>query len=401
MFKTFAFLVIKGLRYRPIRGWLTVLGITIGVMLVVMIISLSDGIRNSVNSNLESFGSNLLVIFPGKSSNPIANLIGNQRFKERDLLDLEKVDGVTYVVPVERGTFIAEFKGEQQSAMINGSPWDGMIQTFEEAQGVELSKGRWPKDEQSREIVLGASLATELFKNEIRVGDELIVKSKRLKIVGILSEIGNQLDDNTVYLSMQLFREITGSPAVAGSAMLRVDDDRNIELVAKEVEFELSKQEDVRDFTVLTPATSERIIGGVISIIELALISLSLISLVVGSVGIMNTMYTSVLERTKQIGVMKAIGASNDSILSLFLIEAGILGIIGGLIGIGLGVFFAFLIGFTAEQFGTAGLFSLESLDFLGMLSIMTVTLIVGILSGLLPARRAAKMEPAESLRYE
>ena len=115
----------------------------------------------------------------------------------------------------------------------------------------------------------------------------------------------------------------------------------------------------------------------------------------------MNTMYTSVLERTKQIGVMKAIGASNDAILSLFLIESGMIGLVGGILGIIFGILSAYLIGLVAAGFGIRGLFSFASLDFFGLFVILSFTFVIGVMSGVLPARQAAKLEPAEALRFE
>jgi len=401
MLKEFFLLTLKGIRYRPIRGWLTILGVVIGIMLVVMILSLSSGIQSSISKSMQMFGSNLVVIFPGKSNIPIVNLLGNEKFKERDLMKLEELNGVDYLVPVERGVFITEYKGEQKSSMFNAAPWSGMVKTFEESQGVSLIDGRWPVDENVREVVVGYGSASNLFRKKMLVGQELVVKSKRLKIVGIMSEIGNQVDDNVLYVSMNIFREFTGSPAVAGMAFAKVKSDHNINLVVKQMEFQLSKQEVVRDFTMLTPDKSERIIGDVLGIVELSLISIAFISLLVGAVGIMNTMYTSVLERTKQIGIMKAIGASNDAILFLFLIESGVIGMVGGVLGIFLGVFFAYLIGVLAASFGIAGLFSFAALDFFGLAAILMVTFITGVLSGIFPARHAARMEPAEALRYE
>jgi len=401
MLKNFFALTLKGIRYRPIRGWLTILGIVIGIMLVVIILALSGGIQSAVSKTLQTFGSDLIMIFPGKETNPIIGFLGGQKFKEKDLMSLEKIDGVKFVVPMEVAILNSEYRGEKKSTMIHAAPWDRMREAYEESQGLRLKKGRWPIDERAKEVVLGYKAVNNLFKNKIQLGDEIIIKSKRMKVVGVISEVGEQMSDNIVYISLDIFRDMTGLRSVAGSAFVKATPGANLNLVAKQIKFQLSKQEVVRDFAVLTPEKSERLIGDVLSAIELVLMTIALISLIVGAVGIMNTMYTSVLERTKQIGIMKAVGASNDAVLSLFLIESGMIGLVGGILGIIFGILLAYLIGLVATGFGVRGLFSFASLDFFGFFVILFLTFIIGIISGVLPARQASKMEPAEALRYE
>ncbi|GMQ95389.1 MAG: ABC transporter permease [Patescibacteria group bacterium] len=401
MLKDFIILTLKGIRYRPIRSWLTVLGIVIGIMLVVIILALGSGIQNAVSKTLQSFGSDLIMIFPGKETNPLVGFLGGQKFKEKDLMDLEKIDGVKFVVPMEVAILNSEYRGEKKSILIHAAPWSGMKETYEESQGIKLEKGKWPQDDQAKEVVLGYKTVNDLFKNKMRLGDEIIIKSKRMKVVGVVSEVGEQMSDNTLYISLAIFRDMVGLRGVAGSALVKAMPDSNINLVAKQIRFQLSKQEVVRDFSVLTPEKSERLIGNVLSIIELVLVTIALISLVVGAVGVMNTMYTSVLERTKQIGIMKAIGASNDAILSLFLIESGMIGLVGGVLGVILGILSAYFIGVIAAGFGVNGLFSFASLDFFGIFVVLLITFIIGVVSGVLPAKQASHMEPAEALRYE
>jgi len=401
MLKNFFILTLKGIRYRPTRSWLTIVGVVIGVMLVVVILSLGSGIQGAVSRTLQMFGSDLVIIYPGEETNPLAGLVGGQKFREKDLLNLENIPGVEFVLPIEAMVMTVEYKGEKKSIMIQAADWDKMIKVLDMSQGVELESGRWPRDDHSNEIVLGHLAARSLFKNKIKLGDDLILKSKRMNIVGVMSEIGNQTDDNSMHVSMDIFRAISGTRQVAGSALVKVVSGANANLVAKQIKFELNKQEVIRDFSVITPEKASLLVGNVLGIVELAFIFIAFISLLVGAVGIMNTMYTSVLERTKQIGIMKAIGASSDAILSLFLIESGMIGLVGGLIGIILGIFIAYLVGLAAGDMGIGGLFSFAALDFLGFGVILIITFITGVLSGILPARNAAKMEPAEALRYE
>lgn len=394
-------LTLKGLRYRPMRSWLTILGIVIGIMLVVVILALGDGLQGAIKKNLQAFGSDLIVIFPGKETNPFVGLLGGQKFKLKDITDLETIPGVNYVIPAENVVSIGEFKGEKQTMLLHATPWKGFREFLEESEGAQLTEGEWPADDVSRDVVLGSRAANELFKTPVRVGDEIVVKSKRLRVKGIIGAMGEQTHDNAIFLSLDVLFDITGSARMVRNASVKVLPGADIELIARQIRFQLSGQETVQDFTVLTPGKATRLIGDVLLIVELFLVIMALMSLIVGAVGIMNTMFTSVLERTKQIGIMKAVGASSDTILSLFLIESGFIGLIGGLSGIVFGLFVAFLIGWLTPQFGVSGLFSFASVDYYGLLAVLIVTFITGVVAGILPARRASRMEPAEALRYE
>ena len=401
MLKNFFLLVLKSARHRPLRSWLTVAGIVIGVMLVVVIFALSSGVKSILSNMLQSFGSELVFIIPGKETNPLAGFFGGQRFNEDDLMNLEKISGVEYVVLADVGVLNVEYKGEKKSSMVHGIPWKQFRAIFEESQGVKMREGEWPTRDDSRDIVLGSLVADKLFKTSVRVGDEIIIKSKRMRVSGIFGPMGSQEDDNSFYTSLDTFHALTGKGPGAISAFVKVERGSDIDLVGRQVRFELSKQEDVRDFSVLTPSRANALVGSIIGLVEFVLFVIALVSLVVGAVGVMNTMYTSVLERTRYIGIMKAVGASRDAILSLFLIEAGVIGLVGGLMGISLGILVAYGIGALATGLGISGLFSFEALDFFELFVVLVITFITGVLAGYFPARTAAQMEPAEALRYE
>jgi putative ABC transport system permease protein len=316
------------------------------------------------------------------------------------LLDLEKIDGIKFAVPMGIGNLNVEYKGEIKSTMVHAANWKKYVEVLESSQGIKLEKGRWPENDTVPEVVFGHLAAKTLFKKEVSAGDEVIIKSKRFKVVGNLSEIGEQMIDNVIFVSLDTLRNLTDSRG-ATSALVKIRPGADINLIAQQVKFQLSKQEVVRDFSVLTPDKVDRLVGNVLAIVESVLIIIALVSLIVGAVGIMNTMYTSVLERTRQIGIMKAIGASSDTILSFFLLESGLIGVVGGLLGIILGIASAYALGIVAGGFGVRGLFSFKSLDFFGFFVILIITFITGIISRILPARQAAQLEPAEALRYE
>ena len=209
MAKDFLLLVLKSIRHRPVRSWLTVLGIVIGLMLVVIILSLGSGLQNAVSNALQMFGSDLIIIFPGKETNPFAGLIGGQKFKERDLLELEKIEGVKFALPVTVGALNIEYKGEKKSINSHGMEWSKMRTVFEESQGARLESGSWPESGQDNKVILGNLTANTLFKNKIGAGDKLVVQSKIVEVSGVLSRIGSQDDDNSVFLSWDAFHNIS------------------------------------------------------------------------------------------------------------------------------------------------------------------------------------------------
>ena len=401
MFTAFLSLTFKGIRYRPLRSWLTVIGIIFGIMLVVVILALSGGVRNVINQQLQMFGSDLLIIIPGKETSIVTGLFGGEKFAYTDIMDLERIPGVKMAMPVDAGSLNAEFQGEKKAVFVHASRWDRMRPVFEESRGAKMVDGAWPTDEDANDVVLGYLAANSLFKNKVRVGDEIVLQSKRFRVAGILEKMGEQTDDNSFYMSWNTYHLVSGTKPGVMSALVKIQPGNDINLVARQIRFELEKQKEVNDFTILTPNKTTEIVGGILQAIELVLVTIALVSLIVGAVGIMNTMYTSVLERTKQIGIMKAVGASQDAILSLFLIESGIIGLVGGLLGILFGIIISFFIGMGAQSFGVPDLFSFASLDYFELFVILIVTFVTGVLSGLLPARAAARLEPAEALRYE
>lgn len=401
MFKEFLLLTLKGISHRPIRSWLTILGIVIGIMLVVVILTLSAGVKVAIGKQLQQFGNNLLIIVPGKESSIITGIFGGQKFKFSDILDLEEIPGIKMAMPVDVGTLNAEYEGEKKAVLIHSSNWIRLKAIFEASRGVKMAKGEWPRDEYINEVVLGHLAGNSLFKNKVKVGDEVIIQSKIFRIAGILEPMGEQNDDNSFYMSWEMFHTISGAKPGAMSAIVEAHPGQNMDLIARQVRFKLEKQKEVNDFTVLTPGKTTQIVGGILKTVESILLIIALVSLAVGAVGIMNTLYTSVLERTKQIGIMKAVGASDDAIMSLFLIESGIIGLVGGVVGILLGLALSFVIGYFGERSGVPGLFSAEAIDYFQLFVILIITFITGVLSGIFPARQASRLEPAEALRYE
>jgi len=241
-----------------------VAGVVIGVMLVVVILSLGSGIKNVVNNMLAQFGSDYIIVFPGKETNPFASLIGSQKFRESDIMDLEKIPGVSFALPMDLAMLNIEYRGEKKVARVQEGAWSGVAGLFESSRGIKLEKGTWPKDGDSGVAVLGYLVANQMFKSKISIGEDIIIKAKRTRVAGIISKIGAQDDDNSIYISPADFRMLTGFKPGAITAFVKVNPSADVNLVALQVKAKLSQQEVVQDFAVLTPETAERLAGNVI-----------------------------------------------------------------------------------------------------------------------------------------
>ncbi len=401
MFKDIVLLTLKGIVHRPIRSWLTILWIVLGIMLVVIILSLWNWIRKVIWDQMQMFWTNLIVIVPWEETNPLAWIVWWQKFNEEDLMNLEKINWVEYVLPTEIASFNIEHEWEKKSIMVKAAPWKGLIDTFEQSQGVKLKDWSWPEHDDSNDVIFGNYAYEKLFKNKMRIWDDILIKSKRMKLKWYLTAIWNQMDDNVIYVSMENFRILSWVYGKAWSALVKIDNSSDIDLISRQIKFELNKQELVRDFAIITPQKANKLIWSIVSVIELFLVIIALISLIVWAVWVTNTMYTSVLERTKQIGIMKAIGASKEAILSLFLMESGLIWLVWWLIWIMLGLLFSFLIWLASSAQWAWNLFSFSSVDFYWLFVVLLITFVTGIFSWILPARQAASMEAAEALRYE
>lgn len=400
MFQYFLILTFKNLRHRQLRSFLTIIGIIIGIAAVIAVLFLGNSLENSVKKLLNRFGGDLVIVIPGEVTNPMARLIGEARFKPKEVESLKDVQGVDLIFPsVEIKSSTVEFFGEEKSVNLHIAPWEGMKKIFEESQGFRLEKGTWPIKEITKEVILGKKIAQKGFKSEVDVDDEIIIKGRKFRVAGIFAEMGEPIHDNSIFISPKTYEDLTGEKLEYLLITIKVLPDFDLARVAADVEYTLKKQKGITEFSVLTSDKAARIAGSIIGVIELALTLLASVALIVGGIGIMNTMYTSVLERTSEIGVMKALGGKTKNILLIFVLEAGIIGAAGGVIGIFLGAILAKLVETVAHSHGFVLLqviFSWKTI-----VSIFLFSFLVGISAGFLPARTAARLKPVDALRYE
>jgi putative ABC transport system permease protein len=400
-------MAVRNLKMRSLRSWLTIFGIIMGVFLIMSLLSLSEGIRITVQKQLMSLGGNMIIVMPGDDSNPLASMMyGGDKLEKSDLTMIGKAAGVDQVVPFDYRGVNVRFKEYNKSLVIEGLPIEEGLDALKLMQGWSLSGGEWPQVGK-REIVVGSRFAEDVFDEKVKIGDEFNVKGKRLIVTGILNSLGAKDDDAAIFMDIELFYDITGEKrGTARMAMVTVREGSDPNAVAEEIKTNLKKsqkkqfgREDL-NYAVITAEKIQGIAGDVLGVIELAVLAFASIAIVVGGIGITNTMYTAVRERTREIGIMKAVGAPNSAILSIFLFEAGIIGFIGGFAGTGLGL----LAAWSVELYGQVHPMFYFRASFSPWIILfgLSFSFIIGCIAGILPARRAAKLRPIEALRkYE
>ena len=397
-------LAVDSIRHRQLRSWLTILGIVIGISLVVTMISLGEGMKGAVSQQLSRFGPDTLVVFPGKEANLFSGFFGGLHLEDDDVDVVKNTKGVDIAFPVLIKTIRIEFGDKDKQTLLHGLPSKESEKFLKDFQGWELADGRWFRDK-SNEIVIGFKLAKEGFKEddkgkEIRLNQKVEIDGEKFTVVGIIASLGEREHDFAGYISLDKLRDIIGSSEkevtnIDIKAAPGVDPNE----VAERIKKNLKRSRDAEDFAVLTSERMGNIAGNIIAVIEVVLLGLAVIALVVGGIGIMNTMYTGVLERTKEIGVMKAIGARNRDIGLIFLMEAGIIGLVGGSIGLAIGVSIAKIVEFIAHQNGLSLLSAYINIWLI--LFGLGFSFVIGCIAGILPAMQASKLKPVDAVRYE
>lgn len=394
---------LKNLGHRKLRSWLTILGIVIGIASIVTLISISEGVNEEINNQLKGFGADIIEVVPvniessgfsgGPGIQPTSGMLTENDFKKLDRI--AGISGITKLI-MERKE--VSFKDKSITANIYGAE----PEFFEQFGVLEIESGRFLSASDSKSVVLGSRLADEGFgKYKINVNNIVYVGGDKYRVVGIMKKSGNpflQQMDNAVIIPFTNARDsFTTIPKNSLSVIFgRSKTGFDVEEVGGEVTEELLKahkvNEDEKDFSVITPSFLNNTIGSITGILTVFLAAISGISLVVGGVGIANSMFTSVIERTKEIGILKSVGAKNSDILSIFLFESGLIGIVGGAIGIIIAVILLTI----AKSLGAPVLIKTELVVFAVMFSA-----IIGLVSGAIPSKRAANLSPVDALRYE
>ena len=411
---------IKSLKTSPVRSVLTTLGIVIGIAAVIMVFSAGAGFRSLINDQLATWGTNTLFIeirVP-PTTKSIANNSQNgpnfgaanatvqiTSFKVADLEDVKKLENVTGAYGLTNGLSVASYRNNAKSVIYYAAGAD-MFSIDRHT----LKMGRFFTQTEdagaAQVVILGSTLAKDLFGQDEALGKLVRIGNLNFQVIGVYNPQGSLATggaDDSLYMPL-----VTAQKKILGInhitvGVVQVKDAENSEATAEEIKTIMRQNHNITDpnkddFMITTQAQALETFNAIFNGITVLLIGIASISLIVGGVGIMNIMYVIVTERTAEIGLKKAVGAKSSDILREFLVEAVLVTMVGGVIGVLTGALLGFVVSLVAARFGLAWSFTVP---FYSILIGVGVSAVIGITFGVLPAYSAAKKDPVESMRYE
>jgi len=396
--------------HSKLRSWLTILGIVIGVAAVIAIMSLGTGLQSQLNSRLGGLGADIVTVTPGFSrGGGFGGFGGGDRggggaqatskpvvLNRIDAQVLRGVSGVLVMDTEIRGNSNITYLDKTGSVSITG-----VDQRFwSQVTTVTLSSGRMLDPADQNVVVIGGRLASSYFSQPVGINQMINIGGNAFRVVGVLND-----QSNSVYMPIQMAYAVlsTKTNGDYDSIVIKIRDQNQLNETMTAMTNSLSMSRHVtgktQDFSITSNQQTQATISATLSTMSMFLLAIAAVSLIVGAVGVANTMFTSVLEKTKEIGIMKAIGARNKDILLIFLFNAALIGLIGGILGVLLGMVLSgsmqSLLGGTPFARGST-LVTLSS-----VIWALSVSVIVGIVAGIIPAYQGSKLKPVDALRYE
>ncbi len=385
-------------RRNKLRTFLTSLGILIGVSSVVLMIAFGLGLKKYISNQFESLGANLMFVIPGSKNTFLrgGGMIGGIKFDDKDISKIKRVKTISHIAPIfAKSGALIKVREKIEVAEILAS-----TEEIVPIMNLELEEGRLmeKKDAQkgSKIVMLHKSLAEKLFSSASEaVGKNIVSEEQNFKVIGVLKSKGggglggSSLDDH-IYIPFKASYSFNPDKKFFG-IYFKVEDKEVIPETKEEVKKVLLKRYDEDDFSIMEQTELMETISSIFSIINVVLVAIAAVSLVVGGIGIMNIMYVSVIERIREIGIRRAIGATKNDILFQFLAESVILSLLGGFLGLTI----SFVVVFFIQSYFPA------YIDLTSILIALGVSSAIGIIFGVLPAKKAAELSPIEAIRYE
>jgi putative ABC transport system permease protein len=397
-------IALHALRINRLRSALTMLGIIIGVAAVILLVAIGNGVQSSINARVEPVA-NLITILPSTGNVPGGG--EPKKLADPDVAALEKAPDVAAVTPATTGEAVAETQTTKSRTDVVGS-----TERFAEVVNMKMAVGSFFDQDQfrstARVVALGSTVATNLFGQvpTAALNRTVRIDHQSFKIIGVFQTVGEPLDSMSIMPMTSARRYVYGGGDKLQELLVQATRAATVPAAVKEVTSILSERHRIRDptkrdFEVQSLQAQLETFQNILRILTLFTAAVAAISLFVGSIGVLNIMLVSVTERTREIGIRKAIGATRRAILEQFLIESTVLAGLGGLIGTLVGVGLSLLSGTIVASFGA--LFSSYSpaVTVLPVVGSLAVSLAIGLIAGGYPAYRAARLRPIEALRYQ
>ena len=397
-----------------VRSFLTMLGIVIGVGAVIIIMAVGAGAQSLILAQVKSLGTNLIGVLPGQAEEkgPPASAMGivitTLTYEDAVALrDKKNAPHLSAVVAYSNGVGTASWGSHTYDTNLSGCTADMM-----DVEGGRIENGRFFSEEEEKNLakvaVLGSTVKNELFGESDAMGQRIKIKKHTFEVIGVMAERGTvafQDYDDKIFLPIRTMQKLMLGVNHVNMIRAKVDYEENITEAMEEVKITLRDKHDIKDqsgagddFTVNSAAQALDMIKTVTDALRYFLAAMAALSLLVGGIGIMNIMLVSVTERTREIGLRKAVGATNSNISNQFLIEAIAITLLGGIAGIIIGAVISFLISIVANFLNYDWEFSVSLIS---IVLAVGVSSLVGLVFGLYPARKASRLEPVEALHYE
>ncbi|MFH1315944.1 MAG: ABC transporter permease [Candidatus Woesearchaeota archaeon] len=398
--------------HSKIRSWLTILGIVIGVASVVAIMSIGGGMQETMVQQLGGLGGDILTLSAGSSrgfsmfrggGRDIGEGGGGATATEKEIVlgraDVQALKGIPDIELIDtniRGNVKISYLGKSGTVSLTGvdqKVWSRITTS-------KIKEGRFLDSADQNVVVIVGRLAESYFDKPIGINQMIAIEENVFRVVGILDDTSNN-----IYMPIQMAYQMLEDKEndIYDSIVIKIKDEEKLDEVISKIENKLMMVRHVteknKDFSLTSSKQMQETRSQMMSSINAFLVAIAAVSLIVGAVGVANTMFTSVLEKTKEIGIMKAIGARNKDIMTIFLLNATLIGLVGGFLGI---IFGTILSGALPAMMGEVGM--LRGGTFVSINSIIiaiSVSVIIGLIAGFIPAYQASKLKPVDALRYE
>jgi putative ABC transport system permease protein len=394
----------RNLRKKGIRSWLTLLGIFIGILAVISLITLGNALKLAVTSQFGASSTEVITIQAGGLQYGAPGSLVTNPLTTDDVDAINRLGSVEFAVGINIETGKLEYNDVLGVGSAYSIPEGDEKKIYEIFGDIEAEYGRLLETGDYRKVFLGNNFyngETNGFKKDIFPGKKILLNDEEFEVVGILKKKGSFLYDWTVFMYDDELKELAGYGDTVDLISAKVKDKSMIDRAEEEINKLMRQRRDVEigeeDFSVTTPEAALEMVNSVLGAIQVFIVIIAMLSIFVGSIGIVNTMTTSVLERRKEIGIMKSIGATNFQIFLQFFIESGFLGLIGGILGALAGTLIGYIGTLLINNWiGSSARFQLNfPLIFLTLFG----SFLIGAVAGIIPAIQASKQNPVEALR--